>query len=117
MYADDTSASCSAKDIDNLCNDLESEIDNIAEWLRQNELSLNTDKTEYMSVDHKRQTNSILDPLEEIVNGGPIKRAEKVEYFGITVDENSTWNEQHKNLKGQIRNALSSLWKLKNILS
>ena len=32
------------------------------------------------------------------------------------VDENLTWNEQYKGLKGKIKNALSSLWKLKNIL-
>ena len=32
------------------------------------------------------------------------------------VDENLRWNEQYKNLKGKIKNALSSLWKLKNIL-
>ena len=44
MYADDTSVTCSAEDIYDLCNDLKAEIDNIAEWLRQNKLSLNTEK-------------------------------------------------------------------------
>ena len=56
MYADDTSVTCSAKDIDDLCNDLKGEIDNNAEWLLQNKLSLNTDKTEYIVIGHKRQT-------------------------------------------------------------
>ena len=116
MYADDTSVTCSAEDIDELCNDLRTEVDNIAEWLRQNKLSLNTDKTEYMVVGHKRQTNRIQGPLEVNINGGPIKRVKKVKYLGITVDENLTWNEQYKNLKGKIKNALSSLRKLKNIL-
>ena len=32
------------------------------------------------------------------------------------IDENLTWNEQYKRLKGKIKNALSPLWKLKNIL-
>ena len=44
MFADDTSVTCSAEDIYDLCNDLKAEIDNIAEWLRQNKLSLNTEK-------------------------------------------------------------------------
>ena len=65
---------------------------------------------------HKRQTNRIQGPLEVNINGGPIKRVKKVKYLGITVDENLTWNEQYKNLKGKIKNALSSLRKLKNIL-
>ena len=68
MYADDTSVICSGEDIYDLCNDLKAEIDNVAEWLRQNKLSLNTDKTEYMVVGHKRQTNHIPGPLEVNVN-------------------------------------------------
>ena len=109
MYADDTSVTCSAEDIDELCNDLRTEVDNIAERLRQNKLSLNTDKTEYMVVGHKRQTNCIHGPLEVNVNGGQIKQVKKVKYLGVTVEENLTWNEQYKNLKGKIKNALSSL--------
>ena len=53
-------------------------MDNIAEWLRQNKLSLNTDKTEYMAVGHKRQTNLINGPLEVKINEGPIKRVKKL---------------------------------------
>ena len=94
MYADDTSVTCSAVDIDEFCNDLRTEVDNIAEWLRQNELSLNTDKTEYMVVGHKRQTNLINGSLEVNIHGGPIKRVKKVKYLGVTVDENLSWNEQ-----------------------
>ena len=53
MYADDISVTCSAEDIDRLCNVLKAETEHIAEWLRQNKLSLNTDKTESMVVGHK----------------------------------------------------------------
>ena len=82
----------------------------------QNKLSLKTDRTECIVVSHKRQTNRIHGPLEVNIIGGPIKRVKKVKYLGATVDENVTWNEQYKNLKGKIKNALSSLRKLKNIL-
>ena len=44
MYADDTSVTCSAEDLTELCNDLKTEVGNIAEWLRLNKLSLSTDK-------------------------------------------------------------------------
>ena len=74
---------------------------------------MNTDKTEYMVVGHKRQTARILGPIEVNLNGGPIKRVQKVKYLGITVDENLTWNEQYKKLKGKIKSALSSPQKLK----
>ena len=52
MYGD-TRVTCSAEGLDELCNDLKAEVENIAEWLQQNKLSLSTDKTEYMVVGHK----------------------------------------------------------------
>ena len=116
MYADDTSVTCSAEDLVELSNDLKTELDNIAEWLRQNKLSLNIDKTEYMVVGHKRQTNSIAEPSDIKINEEPIKRVQKVKYLGTMVDENLTWNEQYKKLKNKIKIALSSLQKLRNIL-
>ena len=70
MYADNTSVTCSAEDIDEHCSDLRAEVDNTAEWLGQNKLSLNTEKTEYMVVGHLRQTNRIHGPLEVNINGG-----------------------------------------------
>ena len=59
MYSDDISVTYSAEDIDELCNDLRIEVENIAEWLRQNKLSLNTDKTEYIVIGRKRQTTKL----------------------------------------------------------
>ena len=68
MYADGTSATCSAEDLTELCNALKTEVDNIAEWVRQNKLSLITDKIEYMVVGHTRHTNSITEPIEIKIN-------------------------------------------------
>ena len=87
MYVDDTSVTCSAEDLTELCNDLKTEVRNIAEWLRLNKLSLNTNKTEYMVVGHKRQTNSISEPIEIKINEEPIKRVQTVKYLGTMVDE------------------------------
>ena len=105
------------EDIDELCNDLKIEVENVAEWLRQNKLSVNTDKTEYMVVGYKRQSNHILRPIEISINGKSIKRVKKFKYLGVTVVENLTWNERYKKLKGRLKAALSSLQKLKNILT
>ena len=73
MCADDTSVTCSAEDIDELCTDLRVEVEHIAEWLPQNKLCLSTNKTEYMLVGHKRQTNHNIRPIEISINREPIK--------------------------------------------
>ena len=59
MYADDTSVTCSAHDIDDLSNDLKAEVENITEWF----------KTEYMEVGYKGQTNHILRPIDVNIVG------------------------------------------------
>ena len=108
-YEDYTNVTCSADDIDELCNDLKkAEIVNITEWLRQNKLNLNTDKTKYMVVGHLRQTketNHILKPREINIHGEPINLVKKFKYLGVTVDENLTWNEHYKKLKRKIKAA------------
>lgn len=52
MYTDGTSVACSAEDTDELCIDLKTEVEIIVQCLRQKELSMNIDKTEYMVVNH-----------------------------------------------------------------
>ena len=50
------------------------------------------------------------------INKEPMKRVKKVKYLGVTVDDNLTRSEQYKNLKGEVKDAISSLRKLKSIL-
>ena len=116
MYADDTSITCSAKDIEELCNDLKTEGKNIAEWMRQNKLSLNTNKTEYMVIGNKRRVNHIQEEINVEINGENIQRVHEVKYLGVTIDENLSWNKQYKKLKCKLKSGRYSLRKLKNII-
>ena len=50
------------------------------------------------------------------VNGTDIKRVMKTKSLGIVVDENLSWDEQDKILKGKVYGGLSSIRKLKHII-
>ena len=117
MYADDTSITCSAKDIEELCNDLKTEGKNIAEWMRQNNLSLNTNKTEYMVIGHKRRINHIQGKIYVKIKGEKTRRSQEVKYLEVTIEENLSWDKQYKRLKCILKSGLSSLRKLKNIFA
>ena len=65
MYADDTTMTYSADDIETLCDDLNEELTNISEWMRSNKLSLNASKSEFLIVGHKRQPNGIEKPVQK----------------------------------------------------
>ena len=112
MYADDTSVACSAGDIDTLCDDLRTELTNISEWMKQNKLSLNANKSEFLIVGHKRQHGGIRGPVHLQVDEEPVRRVQTVKYLRIRVDENLSWNEQYKSLKCKVKCGLSSNLKI-----
>ena len=116
MYADDTSVTCFAEDMEELCNDLQNELRNISDWMRQNKMSLNTKKSEFMIIGHKRQLNRIQNPIHLDIGGEELKRVHEVKYLGVSVDESLSWTTQYKKLKSKLKNGLSSIRKLKNIL-
>ena len=65
---------------------------------------------------HPRRINEIetLAPLK--LNGTEIKRVRKTKSLGVIVDENLSWKEHFRFLKGKVTSGLSALKKLKNIL-
>ena len=58
MYADDTTLFCN---FDNVCseNKINSELDNIFDWLCSNKLSLNVSKTKFACVHTKHKQNCV----------------------------------------------------------
>ena len=65
LYANDTSITCSSADSVSLQRNIEIEMANVAEWMRQNRLSLDVNKSEFMVIRHSRQHNN-LEELNEI---------------------------------------------------
>ena len=82
MYADDTSVACFAEDMEELYNDLQNELINISDWMRQNKMSLNTKKSEFMTIGHKRQLNRIQNAIHLDIGGEELKRVHEVKYLG-----------------------------------
>ena len=90
MYANDTSVICSAGGIKDLRNDLQTEGESNAEWMRLNKLSLNANKTEYMITGHKRYINYIQGEIQVEIDWEKSQRVHAVRHLGVTVDENFT---------------------------
>ena len=61
MYADDTSISYSSKNIDDLNETLNSDLDSLKQWLEGNKLSLNVIKTQAMVIGSRPKIKKISD--------------------------------------------------------
>ena len=110
LYADDInltspisnfSPSLSTKegDIDVIPSNINSELNDIQEWLSINKLSLNVKKTKYMLFHYRQRNISNIIPSIAI-SSEPIERVAEFNFLGLTIDENLDWNPHHqKNIK------------------
>ena len=71
--------------------------------VRQNRLSLNANKSQFMVIRHSRQHYN-LDELNEIkINQEKLGRITKTKYLGLNIDENLSWNDKYKKLKLRLK--------------
>jgi len=125
MYADDTSITCSSSDSASLIStrNIDIEMANFAEWMRQNRLSLNANKSEFMVISLSRHYMisifkiQSLNELKEIkVNQKTIGRVTRTKYLSLKIDEYLSWKDQYIQVKAKVKGGLSALQRLKDIL-
>ena len=103
MYADDTSINCSSSDCASQQRNIDIEMANVAEWMRQNRLRLNANRGVFMVISHSRHCNS-LNELEEIkVNQEIIGRVTETKHLGLNIDEYLSWKDQYEKLKIRLK--------------
>ena len=85
--------------------------------MRQNKLSLNGEKREFMLIGHPKQLNRAKEFPDLEVEDKKLSRVQETKYLGVIIDESMNWEEQLKTVKRKIKNCLGAIFKLKNILS
>ena len=85
------------------------------DWLRQNILSLNIAKCEYMFIGNDKQLSKISDIGNLEIDKEEIKRVRKTKYVGLTIDESLSWSQQYKTVRGKLKGVLNSIRKLREI--
>jgi len=100
LFADDTSIFMSHTDVQYLQNNFNDEIDKLIDWLYNNKLVLNLDKTNFMVFTNMQiDKNNIVVKIKDT----EIKRVNSLKFLGIIIDDKLTWNEH----TGVICNTLS----------
>ena len=99
-----------------LVDDAHHELLNISEWMRVYKLSPNPKKkTEFMVIGHPLKTKNLDLPQALTLDGSNIKQVDQLKSLCIIIDDNLTWDEQCKGVKGKMSAGLSALQRLKNI--
>ena len=110
MHADDTSISYSSKNIDELNETLNSDLDSLKQWLEGNKLSLNVIKAQAMVIGSRPNLKKISDKLVPTpsfaIGNSHIVVVANAKYLGIQLDKYLVWDEHTKVLRSKISRSL-----------
>ena len=100
-FADDTTVHLSGSNLNQLCEDLRTELSKVHEWMKANRLSLNVEKTSFMLYTYKTINQDLIVNL----NGRPIEQVKTTKFLGVNIDNRLSYNQ----LAMAIRKKLSCL--------
>ena len=87
MYADDTRATTTIRDLFDITSQVIPDLIKISDWLKANRFNLNTLKTEFMLIGTNWNLSKIGGLLALRISNNLIKRIHKVKYLGFVIDD------------------------------
>ena len=120
LFADDTSLLSSfitftSNDVTDF-DKINTELDNVHDWLCANKLSLNISKTKFMVFPNKVDRRPIPDYKNRLkIKGKNLIEAKSFNFLGVTIDPLLKWDAHTKKINSQVSRTLGILRKLKRI--
>ena len=114
-YADDTAVLCTEKDWATTQTAMQDYLEKINYWLNINKLSINANKTEYLTFSiykNKQPTNFNL-----YIGGNELNKVKSYKYLGMHIDQHLRYDVHINYLVKKLRYLLFVFYKLKFILS
>ena len=95
LFADDTNLFRSSDNLQNLCNEISTELCKLNIWFKVNKLSLNVAKTNFIVFSGRKKAENARITIEN----NDIERVSNTKFLGVMIDEKLTWKQHISNLK------------------
>lgn len=115
MFADDTLLSVAADSVEEAIDKMEQDMKYLYDWLNYNKLSLNINKTKYMTFTVKKNKN--MNHRNVQIGGEEIEKVKKIKYLGIIIDEKLLFVEHLNYVKAKLYSRLAIFRKLNHKLN
>ena len=115
-FADDTVILISSKNIDELEQITNSELEKINQYFVNNNLVLNLNKTCYMVLKPQRKKKKIR-PLDIKIDKNTLKEVEQFKYLGIWLDNKLSFKYHHKMITEKLQSTINMLICTKDIFN
>ena len=111
LYADDTTLYYSSKNLSDLKDSVESDVEKVSKWIDDNGLTMNSSKTQCMFLSRKRREREVAE-VRIVHRGEELTSGSSVKYLGVVVDKDLKWKEQVSHVR---KKCLATLSKLRRI--
>ena len=116
-FADDTLLYIHFDSPRNIGNVINSELENVSQWLNDNQLQVNCSKTKYLVFSPNSPKFESLSNLKLYVGiNKEIERVSQYKYLGLIIDDQLTWNPHIKYIKGKLSQSLGLLYRTRKYL-
>lgn len=112
LYADDISVTIHKKPNTDYNDEINNEISNITNWLKYNDLKINTSKTKYIQFYNK---NGKPQQLSVHHDNDPIAMTASANFLGIVIDSELTWQSHVETVCQRINRFVFALYRLSKL--
>lgn len=117
LFADDTLIYVTGDTVQNIIDSINEDLNNLLEWLNNNSLELNLNKTKTMIIQNKYNKKIPSTNTDLIVNNTVIERVKKFKYLGCIIDENLTFSEHFSYVTNKVAKKINVLGRVANNVS
>jgi hypothetical protein len=112
LYADDTLLYYSARTENELQDKINEDLDSLSQWLNNNLLTLNYEKTKFMIFANKKQSTNV----DITIQNKKVSQETSFKYLGVTLSSDLTWHNHIDNMIAKINQRLGVLRRVKEFL-
>ena len=112
-FADDTTVYMSGSNLEQLCTEMNIELQKLSMWLRANRLSLNTNKTNYMLFTNANVSNR---PISINMEGVQINRTDTVKFLDVHLDDKLNYNDHVLSLSRRLSSISGMIRRISNFV-
>ena len=109
LFADDTNVFLNGQNADILIDTMNSELQELVNWLCSNKFSLNVTKTHYMFF--KLSKKRILSNTRILINNAIVSEVQSTKFLGIIIESNLKWTKHINLIKTKISKGIGNYGK------
>ena len=113
LFADDTNVFIVDNNLQALYEKGYSELENIDNWMVDNKLSVNINKTNYVFFQTpKSQASKVMSNLQLRLRNNAVEKVSSVQFLGVIINKNLSWKNHIDMIKHKMRAGLGAVMRI-----